>query len=548
MMKKNFIYIFLFWVIITILINPIGNFYYGDDWAYAKPVKHFIETGIIKFTDWSSMTLIFHILWGSMFAKLFGFSATVLRFSMIIMGFLGSISTYYFFKEFTDKQKTIWLSTAFIVLNPIYLIHCFTFFTDITFYTLFISSALFFIKYLKRYDLSSFIIANCFSLLAILTRDVALVLPPAFMITLLLRSGINKKNLLYGSISIIVVLIGFFGFRYWFEHYHGLTANIDFSRNRIKLVFNSGLLYLLKTYVNNIYSTLLYITLSFFPLILFSYWNLIKSKSEKIRLRYIGLTITILLLATAGLYLVPKLYTWNYNLLFNSIYLIYYWFGDIYYPSLSSVFILPQIVANTIFFVGNLGIAMLIAISFNFIKSYNIDLFKKNLKSNGTYLLSFLLFLFYIIPILTQGFTNRYLFLMLPFLIIFFIRLMNEFSFNKLSKALIGIFIISFSYYSVAGTHDILSYLRARTESTDYLENKLNIKPDKIDGGFEYNAWHFYDFNYKPTKEKNFWWVQKDDFIVSWGEIKNKKLINKIEFPRYMPPFGRGYIYTYKNN
>ena len=40
---------------------------------------------------------------------------------------------------------------------------------------------------------------------------------------------------------------------------------------------------------------------------------------------------------------------------------------------------------------------------------------------------------------------------------------------------------------------------------------------NRIDGGFEFNGWYLADKekNYDPSHKGRWWWIDKDDFIVS---------------------------------
>ena len=101
-------------------------------------------------------------------------------------------------------------------------------------------------------------------------------------------------------------------------------------------------------------------------------------------------------------------------------------------------------------------------------------------------------------------------------------------------------------FSSVAATRDHMEFLRTRTIAHNYLIRDLNIRPAQIDGGFEFNAWHFYDYNYQKTKDKNWWWVQDDEYVVTWGKIKNYELIKEFDFKRWNPPGQKQKVFVYK--
>jgi hypothetical protein len=77
-----------------------------------------------------------------------------------------------------------------------------------------------------------------------------------------------------------------------------------------------------------------------------------------------------------------------------------------------------------------------------------------------------------------------------------------------------------FALFSMTATHDYLSWNRARWKAIHYLTEEKKLSPYQIDGGYEFNGWH------RRMKEKNegngksWWWVESDDYVVSFGELK----------------------------
>ena len=75
---------------------------------------------------------------------------------------------------------------------------------------------------------------------------------------------------------------------------------------------------------------------------------------------------------------------------------------------------------------------------------------------------------------------------------------------------------LAYGGFSVAATHDYLSWNRARWKALDHLINDERIPAERIDGGFEFNGWHSYrdgyeDWKYEP--EKSWYWVDRDDYV-----------------------------------
>ena len=68
----------LSYIILIVLVNPIGDFPINDDWAYARSVLSLVEDGEFHLLGWGAMTLVSQVVWGALWVKLFGFSFDVL--------------------------------------------------------------------------------------------------------------------------------------------------------------------------------------------------------------------------------------------------------------------------------------------------------------------------------------------------------------------------------------------------------------------------------------------------------------------------------------
>jgi len=85
-----------------------------------------------------------------------------------------------------------------------------------------------------------------------------------------------------------------------------------------------------------------------------------------------------------------------------------------------------------------------------------------------------------------------------------------------------------------------LSWNRARWQALNNLAAE-RVTPIDIDGGFEFNGWYLYDLNYIPRLKKSWWWVFRDDFMVTFGPVPEFTEIKRYPFRRWLPP-GEGNI------
>ena len=83
-----------FFVAAVLLVPPRGEFPINDEWDYVATVADLLHYGEIRLSDWPAMTLVAQILWGGLFAKLFGLSYMTVRLSVISLAFLGALALY----------------------------------------------------------------------------------------------------------------------------------------------------------------------------------------------------------------------------------------------------------------------------------------------------------------------------------------------------------------------------------------------------------------------------------------------------------------------
>jgi hypothetical protein len=74
------------------------------------------------------------------------------------------------------------------------------------------------------------------------------------------------------------------------------------------------------------------------------------------------------------------------------------------------------------------------------------------------------------------------------------------------------------------------------TISTSAFNMRADVPPEKINGGFEFNGWHFYDPKFQPKEGKSDWWVVDDEYLLSFGEMIGYNKIKEYRYSRWLPP------------
>ena len=189
------LYISIFWLICIFIVNPIGDFPLNDDWSYGRNAKALALDNEIYFDEWGAMTLIVHTIWGALFCKVFGFSFTVLRFSTLVMGWLGLLVSFRFFQEAGMKKEYAFWATILYGFNPFFFSNAYSYMTEVPFLFFFITSAYFSLKSINQGGNKNIIFATLFSILAILIRQHALFVPLVFCIVFVIKNKFSIKTI-----------------------------------------------------------------------------------------------------------------------------------------------------------------------------------------------------------------------------------------------------------------------------------------------------------------------------------------------------------------
>ena len=166
------------------------------------------------------------------------------------------------------------------------------------------------------------------------------------------------------------------------------------------------------------------------------------------------------------------------------------------------------------------------------------------IKFTGIY--CFIFSIIYITPFLVVHANIRYTNVILPYIILLLVGILEYFNRKniKLRKVNYRNVLLLFSpliLFGILATHDYLSFQRERWKALNYLTQKEMIPADKIDGGFEFNEWHFshiYDVWEMTTnidKKGRFWPVDDDEYIVTVTEIEGYDVYKVFKYRKWLP-------------
>lgn len=548
--KIVFPLLILLWLIMIFIVNPEGNFPLNDDWCYAYSVKHLVQEGRWVFSRWHSMTLTAQVVWGAIFSKIFGFSFNVLRFSTLILGLVGVLTTYAILWEIGAGFTVSLLGALVVMTNPLYFVSSFTFMTEVPFYGCFVLGVFFFIQSLKTDKIFPVVLATIFSILAVLIRQVGLFIPIGYAAACLFRKKWTPANLLRAFGPTLLVTVCLFGNLLW------LKSMGQFS-NRYR-----GFYYLFHSVANNFslnfiirpgLQILVYLGFFLLPFLVYLFPGYLRTLSKR---KYIFSMLMIFFLVLAGGWFFKKhrILPFFSNTMYN--------FGlgrlnlrDTHYLGLlRDNKILPERAGSHLSAKNNIfqthlppslsrhywrlltGAGILGGALLAFYLAAGIFW---TCPKDESLILCATFFLLYFFLLLFTGIFDRYLILFFPVILVIVSKI-SGFSRKgpgRTSLVLAGSMVLLFAFFSVAATHDYLSWNRARWQGLNYLMEDRHIPPGFIDGGYEFNGWYCYSPNYKPASARirSFWWVEDDRYLVTFRKMLDCRVLAVYPFQRWLP-------------
>jgi hypothetical protein len=175
----------LFFSFPSLLIDPLANLPFHDDWTYAWSVEHLLETGQLRILDWSVHYPFTQILWGTLFCLPFGFSFSALRLSTVVLAWFGALALYGTLREFGRTSSEGLIGTLVLVANPVFFVLTFSFMTDVHFVSLSTIAFFFFVRGLGRRKPLELWIGCIFAALAFFTRQIAIAIPASLLLYVL---------------------------------------------------------------------------------------------------------------------------------------------------------------------------------------------------------------------------------------------------------------------------------------------------------------------------------------------------------------------------
>jgi hypothetical protein len=538
----------LLWFATLFIVNPAGNFPIGDDWSFGLSVQNLIVHHDYHPVGWAAMSLLTNVLWGSLFCLPVGFSFTALRVSSLAAALLGIGGTYWLAKQARQPSWIAMLTALTLGFSPIYYELSNTFMTDVTFTALVIFSALFLLKHLQDGGDSDLVIGTIFAVLATLSRQLALAVPLAFAFSLMLKQGCKVRSLCR-ALAPVVVTISLLAL---FQHWMAATGRLSGLYSEKSQDLAHAITHPLATapyLAYNAYASLIYLGLFLFPVLLCALVALPAPQKKQILPLFGAALWTILLLLfvfrSHGIFL-PLLDGAIMESGFG-LRAVYQAHGTPPLPAL------PPLFWRGATCVGVLGGAGLLAFAAAILRGLALKLLKPGVRDDREIAAGFLLFsaVIYLFPVLaTPFFYDRYLLPSVPLLAGAIIYLCPPITIavdRRITAVAVAV-LAALAVTAVCGTRDLLAWNRTRWQALDQLMANDHVKPDQIDGGFEFNGFYLYDPRYHYNgSTRDGWWVRDETYIVTDSLAPGYGVCREYDFSHWMPSY-TGRIYVLKRS
>jgi hypothetical protein len=539
----------LVWGLIIVVINPRGEFMVNDDWSFVRSLEAFRSTGNITVTGWgppgapSGPALLVHLLLGDLFSRIFGFSLTNLRIAVLTMGILGSFGLMLLLRIAKVSPWLALLGTLTVVGNPLFLSECFTYMTDVTFASLAIFAVLLLYLGVKKSSLAWIIAGLLLVLASILTRQIGVVILLAFLVTCWVHpigTVLGRAKIFFLGLALVILP--------WIT-YEALLSHLGSSpltqhqviHNIFTFPREKGFL----DYLFFIFSSLFFFALGYLgffvsPLLtgkLILFW-----RSRYFRYLLLVFAILVVLFEIAiltDLLHPPMIFLGNiiYNFGIGPILL-----KDTYILGIPRLAVISRAAYYLLVSWAALALGVILTLFLAYVRQWLQTRFAREDQDNAFLLsLVFLAALFYLGIITLTYFHDRYLIPALIFLVIWLsidrsASLGGAETFWKIIPGFV--MVICLGVWSTCQVHDFMEMKRGQKKAHDYALQRLQVNPCFMDGGFEFNGYYCYRNDFQPPEGLSWWWVSREDYLITLGPLPGYRVIQVFPFQRYCGPPG----------
>jgi dolichyl-phosphate-mannose-protein mannosyltransferase len=545
------------WLLGIALVDPRGDFPLDDDWAYGRAVQTLLDTGSVRLHDWAAPNFIAQMFWGAIFCLPAGFSFTALRISTLVLGLIGIFAQFGLLREGGLSNRVALFGALSLAVSPFYVELSNTFMTDVPFVAFCLLALYFLVRGIRGKGRLDTVAGLVFACIALLIRQAGIAIFIAASIAHLATNRWKARTALIAIVPLLLGAVTQFLYQGWLRHTQLTPAGYDVQIRVLLHVVTSLSGRTLVLFIGVFISVMTYLGLFSIPsLMLLGLSNL----RQLFRCRpATGATCVFAILAAYYLRnrripLLPDvLYDFGlgHPLLYDTetLHLRHGPHAGVWFWLLLTL-------------AGWIGAVVLFQATLFTLK----EACDRRIAPAKRRVLVLLLAtgMVYAAPVLLLGIDkfvfDRYCLVLVPLAVfILFSSAPHPGDGNSRFMLSAVASLVLYGMFSIAGTHDYLAWNRVRWLALNELMQEQNVDPSHIDGGFEFNGWYLYSrsrpnqlllyvdeltqsfgkkakTNVPINSNKSWWWVDEDDYVVSFGPVAGFITMKLYEFQRWLPP------------
>jgi hypothetical protein len=531
--RTNLFFIVLCWLVMTTLINPIGNFPLNDDWIYANSVKQILETGRFELVGPGAANLLAQAYWGALFSLPGDFTFTALRMSSLTLGLAGVLSLYSSLRTLGAAPATALIGATSLAANPIYFNLSNTFMTDVPFVSATLLAMNFFIRGICHKKPLWLFAAVLTALISVLVRQVGVVTLVSFGVAFLVSRGFSLRNIFLAALPAAAGLCLHLGFSQWLLTTGRATELV--TPSSIGALVPPSAFWFLVVSVKLTLRALPYIGIFLLP------FALVVTRGQQLKIGGRVVSAPTILIG-GGLLIGAAFAATDYALPIGNILSRAGIVVDL--PGAGQI---PTRAMRFVWFLatvlGGIGVVLLLEKTWSAVR-ISIGAFGESGR-NRLWLPSFVLVfacVYWALVLLFVFWHNHAMFdrYHLPLIPLFMMLLVWEESnlrrrttrlaFLLPVSALIVIFQALFSVFM---THDYLAVNRARWQAVEYLTDQM-ISPLDISGGYEVNGWLYTSNHYNHKRGEQYWSDNSGNYLITTGLSSGYSAVARFPVERWM--------------
>ncbi len=541
----------------ALLVDPRGKFPLNDDWSYTRSAFRFGNEGRMQVDEWSAPSLVGQALYGGALVRVFGPSFLALRLSTLVLSCLTACLLWTMFRRSQVTSDQRWIAVLAWIFNPVYFSLSFTYMTEVPFLFCIAAGLFSYILYIHNGRL--WLLPTCGAALgyAFLIRQTAVIFLLPALAALIFADGQEKpaskiRKVLLCAGPAVLFIVGYF---LWSQCHGGSTPA---AHRKFELLTRLTWAQIL----GNTFGLLFYLSFFLLPVAVYLAPQLLR-RCREVGNKAWAPAAGWCLIAGSGLwwfraryggvpYLPSRAFHDRMPYLLNILYdtgagpvtLDPTYYGQPATPTHPAIWLAVSLLCA----VAAVILGLLLTVSSGRLIHPGSDPGRKGLALfSALSVVSAVAFEVIFSHTQEGGLFDRHI-LTAALPLLFLVTLSGNAAHSAESRywkgpgsssgmaprsSLLpaGLILAALAWFSIASTHDYLSWNRLRWEFGNNLL-AAKVDPLRICGGFEFNGWNNYEtFRARGNIGKvYYWWYDRPDFLITMEPQEAYHVLAKKEY------------------